>query len=129
MGIAEPQWRFTMYSKSHFHSTVHELLVVVRGKADLCFGGEENPGRIETTVASGDVMIVPAGVAHRLMRDVSESEGEFEMVGAYEVGKSWDMSYGVEGEERKIEGIKNVGWWKVDPIYGKEGPTCTMSNR
>jgi uncharacterized protein YjlB len=31
-----------------------------------------------------------------------DSEGNFEMVGSYSKGKSWDMFYGVEGDEKKI---------------------------
>ena len=56
-----------MYSQSHFHSTTHEVLVVISGRAKLCFGGEENPERVEAELEKGDVMIVPAGVAHRLL--------------------------------------------------------------
>ena len=132
MGIAEPQWRYTMYSRSHFHSTAHELLVVANGKAELCFGGETNPGRAEVEVSKGDVMIVPAGVAHRLVREIREEGGDddggngsFEMVGSYERGKSWDMCYGVEGEEKKVDKIKDVNWWAEDPIYGSGGPAVT----
>lgn len=110
-----------MYSRSHFHSTVHELLVVTEGSAELCFGGENNPKRVETEVSRGDVMIIPAGVAHRLLKEGDGNSG-FSMVGSYEKGKSWDMCYGIEGEEQKVEGIKNVMWWRKDPIYGDEGP-------
>jgi uncharacterized protein YjlB len=76
-GVVVPQWRYTMYSTSHFHSTTHEVLGIARGKAKLCFGHEENEGRVEVTVESGDVVVVPAGVAHRLLEDL---EGGFEMV-------------------------------------------------
>ncbi|KAH9917549.1 uncharacterized protein B0H18DRAFT_34287 [Fomitopsis serialis] len=46
IGVVSPQWRYTMYSQSHFHSTTHELLVVFRGAARLLFGGEGNPGAV-----------------------------------------------------------------------------------
>lgn len=119
VGVVTPQWRYTMFSQSHFHSTAHEVLCVARGKAKLCFGGEENPKRVEPTVEKGDVMIVPAGVAHRLLEDVG---GDFNMVGSYQTGKSWDMCYGEEGEENKVKGIASLGWFKEDPMYGDEGP-------
>lgn len=76
-GVVRPAWRYTMYSTSHFHSTSHEVLAIARGKAKLCFGHEENEGRVEEVVGKGDVVVVPAGVAHRLMEDL---EGGFEMV-------------------------------------------------
>lgn len=112
-----------MYSTSHFHSTSHEVLAVSRGRAKLCFGHEENPERVEPLVEKGDVMVVPAGVAHRLLEDL---EGGFEMVGSYPKGASWDMCYGREGEEKKVWGIKGLGWFERDPVYGDEGPVLDV---
>ena len=68
----------------------------------------------------GDVMIVPAGVAHCLLKDI---DGDFNMVGSYPTGKSWDMCYGKEGEEKKLKGIRSLGWFDRDPVYGDEGPS------
>lgn len=127
VGTVVPQWRYTMYSTSHFHSTTHEVLVVHRGRATLCFGGEANPGHVETEVKRGDVVIVPAGVAHRLVEDLSEGHEGFEMVGSYPLGKEWDMCYGKEGEERKVEGIKELGWFERDPVYEETGPVLDVS--
>ncbi|OCL14168.1 hypothetical protein AOQ84DRAFT_52938 [Glonium stellatum] len=118
-GVVVPQWRYTMYSTTHFHSTTHEVLCISRGKARLCFGGEDNPGRVEAEVTIGDVVVVPAGVGHRLIDDL---EGGFEMVGSYPKGCSWDMCYGKKGEEEKVEGLKSVKWFEKDPIYGDQGP-------
>jgi len=107
-----------MYSETHFHSTTHEVLVIASGKARCCFGGEENPGRLEPMLEAGDVVIVPAGVAHRLLE---EFEG-FLMVGSYPVGKEWDMCYGREDEKEKVKSIKDLAWFERDPIYGDTGP-------
>lgn len=112
-----------MYSQSHFHSTSHEVLCVAAGKAKLCFGGEANPNRVELVVQKGDVMVVPAGVSHRLLEDI---EGDFSMVGSYPTGKDWDMCYGREGEETQVENIGRLGWFERDPIYGDEGPTLQV---
>ncbi|KAL9094226.1 MAG: hypothetical protein Q9165_003366 [Trypethelium subeluteriae] len=119
IGTVVPAWRYTMYSTTHFHSTAHEVLCISSGKARLCFGGEENPGRVEEVVERGDVVIVPAGVGHRLLEDLA---GGFEMVGSYEKGKSWDMCYGKKGEEDKVEQIKGLSWFRKDPVYGDDGP-------
>ncbi len=123
VGVVTPQWRYTMYSQSHFHSTSHEVLCVSSGQARLCFGGEENPQRVEAMVEKGDVMVVPAGVAHRLLEDI---EGGFSMVGSYPKGKDWDMCYGREGEEDKVRGIESLGWFDRDPVYGDEGPSLQV---
>ena len=93
------------------------------GKAKLCFGGEGNPGRVEMTVGTGDVIIIPAGVGHRLVEDF---EGEFTMVGSYPKGQSWDLCYGREGEEQKVEAIRALGWFDRDPVYGDEGPALNV---
>lgn len=122
-GVVTPQWRYTMFSTSHFHSTSHEVLCISSGSAELCFGHEDNPQRVVEEVGRGDVVVVPAGVAHRLMRDL---EGGFEMVGAYPRGCGWDMCYGREGEEGKVEGIGGLGWFERDPVYGDQGPALEV---
>lgn len=108
-----------MYNVSHFHSTSHEVLCIASGRAKLCFGGEENPGRVETVVGQGDVVVVPAGVAHRLLEDL---ERDFLMLGSYPTGKDWDMCYGTADEEDKIQKIEDLEWFSADPVYGSEGP-------
>ncbi|TWU75228.1 hypothetical protein ED733_005472 [Metarhizium rileyi] len=122
-GVVFPQWRYTMYSTTHYHSTTHEVLVVSRGRARLCFGGEQNPERFEPVVAQGDVVIVPTGLAHRLLDDM---EGDFEMVGSYPPGAVWDMCYGVEGEEDKKEKARSVKWFARDPVYGARSPDVSL---
>ena len=108
-----------MYSTSHFHSTSHEVLCIASGRAKLCFGGEDNPARLEAELQKGDAIIMPAGVAHRLLEDLS---GDFLMVGSYPKGFDWDMCYGRESEEQKVENIKDLKWFTRDPIYGDKGP-------
>lgn len=121
--FANEDWKLQMYSTSHFHSTSHELLCISTGSARLCFGHEDNPSNITPTVSAGDVIVVPAGVAHRLLEDI---EGGFEMVGSYPKGKSWDMCYGKKGEEKKVKEIEKLGWWKRDPVFGDQGPVLEV---
>jgi uncharacterized protein YjlB len=121
--VVSPQWQYSMYPTTHFHSTTHEVLSIVAGRARLCFGHEKNPGRFEPTVAHGDVIIIPAGVGHRLMEDL---DGGFAMVGAYPRGKDWDMCYGQAGEEAKVDSIRGLDWFVRDPIYGDIGPALSV---
>ncbi|KAI1339195.1 RmlC-like cupin domain-containing protein [Xylariaceae sp. FL0016] len=125
VGVVEPQWCFTMYSTSHFHSTSHEVLGIAAGKARLCFGHEDNPENVEVTAVQGDVLVVPAGVAHRLLEDETPGGG-FQMVGSYPKGCSWDMCYGKKGEEEKVRGIVKVPWFERDPVYGDHGPVLEV---
>jgi len=108
-----------MYSTSHFHSTTHEVLCVTQGSADLLFGGEDNPEKVEVGAEKGDVIIIPAGVSHKLVKD---RQGNFQMIGSYPPGKNWDMCYGKKGEESRFASIKDLAWFKKDPIYGEDGP-------
>ena len=36
VGVVIPQWRYTMYDTTHFHSTTHEVLCISSGHARLC---------------------------------------------------------------------------------------------
>ncbi len=88
------------------------------------FGGENNPGRLETEIKKGDVIVIPAGVSHRLLEDL---DGGFEMVGSYPTGKNWDMCYGREGEEEKVKWIEGLDWFDKDPLYGgNSGPVLEV---
>lgn len=124
VGAVLPQWRYGMYATTHFHSTTHEVLAVTHGRARLCFGGEQNEGRAEVEVGVGDVIVVPAGVGHRLLEELGGAA--FEMVGCYPPGKQWDMCYGREGEEEKVRAIARLGWFQSDPVYGERGPVLEV---
>lgn len=123
VGAVDPQWTYSMYPTSHFHSNTHEVLSVVAGEARLCFGHEGNPDRYEPVVSKGDIIIIPAGVSHRLLEDLDE---QFTMVGSYPPGKVWDMCYGKKGEEDKINKIGSLEWFSKDPLYGEHGPALEV---
>jgi len=57
---------------------------------------------------------------------LEDLEGGFEMVGCYPKGMAWDMCYGREGEDKKVEGIKMLGWFDRDPLYGERGPALEL---
>ncbi|KAI5291694.1 hypothetical protein KEM54_001664 [Ascosphaera aggregata] len=117
--VVVPQWTYSMYTTSHFHSNTPEVLYVVSGSADLCFGGPDNPNKLQQLLKAGDVVVIPPGVAHNLVRN---HEGGFEMVGAYPPGTSWDMCYGEEEEKDITSNIGKAAWLKKDPVWGDEGP-------
>jgi uncharacterized protein YjlB len=56
-----PAWRDGVHPFHHFHSTAHEALGVARGEAAVLFGGPQ--GKV-LTIRAGDVVVIPAGVAH-----------------------------------------------------------------
>jgi uncharacterized protein YjlB len=136
--VVRPAWRYTMYRQHHYHSNTNEVLCVVSHRgAEICFGGSNesnesaNEGKVVVKVGRGDVIVVPAGVGHALLRELDDvedgdgDEGKFEMVGSYPVGaQGWDMCMGQlkEKDGKEWENVRKVGWFTRDPIYGDEGP-------
>ncbi len=108
-------WVNSMYDFHHYHSTAHEVLAICGGQAEVRFGGDYGIAR---TVSAGDVIVIPAGIAHKRL-----TPGEFVVVGAYPVGQDYDMCYGEEGERpRADDNIARVPLPRSDPIYGPDGP-------
>jgi len=109
-------WRNGVYSFAHYHSTTHEILGVYCGVATLRLGGEH--GR-NLDVYSGDIIVIPAGVAHQKL----DASPEFAVVGAYPDGRDWDLLRGLPGERPKSDRtIAALPIPDYDPIYGAEGP-------
>lgn len=109
-------WVDGIYDFHHYHSTAHEALVVINGSAIVQFGG---PDGIAVPIEKGDVVIIPAGVAHKKVED---ADG-FLCVGAYPQGQQYDMNYGRDGERPAAdENIRNLPLPENDPLYGNDGP-------
>ncbi|WIY51805.1 hypothetical protein O9Z70_09940 [Devosia sp. YIM 151766] len=110
------RWRAGIYDYDHYHSTAHECLGVAGGSAVLRLGGPQ--GR-DVGVRAGDVLLLPAGTAHRC---VSADEG-FLVVGAYPPGQDWDVLTGEAGERPAAdENIARVPLPQTDPVGGQGGP-------
>lgn len=108
-------WKDSVFDYDHYHSTAHEVLGVFCGMADIFLGGPEGTC---VELVRGDVVIIPAGVAHKNLNGSSD----FLCVGAYADGRDYDMNYGKEGERvSTLENIKHVPWPGRDPVYGSEG--------
>ncbi|MFP4096505.1 MAG: cupin domain-containing protein [Cyclobacteriaceae bacterium] len=108
-------WRNGIYDYHHYHSTAHEALLIYAGQAEVQLGGPQGIGQ---KVKAGDVIIIPAGVAHKKLSGSSD----FACIGAYPPGQNFDMNYGKEGERPKAdENISRLAKPKTDPVYGKKG--------
>jgi uncharacterized protein YjlB len=111
-----PQWRDTVFTFHHYHSRSHECLGVATGHATLRLGG---PHGQEVRVEAGDVVVIPAGVAHQ--RVVASTD--FMVVGAYPPGEEdFDTLRGnPEDRPRADHTIAKLALPKSDPVTGKAG--------
>jgi uncharacterized protein YjlB len=110
-------WVDGIFDFHHYHSTSHEVLAICGGQAEVRFGGEHG---ITLTLAAGDVVVIPAGVAHKNLG----AGRDFVVVGAYPRGQeNYDMCHGKHEERLQTEkNIVNVPTPKSDPLYGPDGP-------
>jgi uncharacterized protein YjlB len=111
-----PAWRDGVHPFHHFHSTAHEALGVARGEARVLFGG---PGGQVLTVQAGDVVVIPAGVAHC---NQSQS-GDLLIVGAYpDTSDRPDLRRGKPDEhEAAKRAVETVKMPEADPVEGRNG--------
>jgi len=113
-------WRGSIYPYHHYHAATHEVLGVVAGWATVKLGGER--GSLVDLIA-GDVVVIPAGVGHRLLA----GSDDFEVVGAYPNGADIDMLTGRRGERPAADArIAAVPRPDQDPLFGAGGPLESM---
>ncbi|MCD6011658.1 MAG: cupin protein [Flavipsychrobacter sp.] len=108
-------WRNGIYTFHHYHSNTHEAMAVIKGKTDLQLGGDDG---ITITIEKGDVVVIPAGVAHQNLGE----EKDVICVGGYPGGREYDMNYGKEDERPFAD--KNIARLAIpyaDPVFGKKG--------
>ncbi|KAG7140540.1 hypothetical protein HYQ45_002703 [Verticillium longisporum] len=105
----------------HFHPNTHE-----------CYG-------VTCRVYPGDVIVVPAGVAHasvptvgkpKVKWDLDEDELHYQYIGVYPGdGPIWKVEHGKEEVSQNdplIEEIALVDIPADDPISGPDGPLCQI---
>lgn len=105
-------WRDIIVSKHHYHSSTHEVLGISKGSVLLQLGGPKGEQLLANV---GDILIIPAGVAHKSL----DNGSNYEVVGGYPDGRSWDMIYN-EPEKYK-EAKKEIDFLPLpgtDPVYG-----------
>lgn len=113
-------WRNGLYAQHHYHSTAHEVLGVYDGWVKARLGGERG-GLL--TLQAGDVIVIPAGVAH-----CNEGQSrDFRVVGAYPRGTEMDMVYGQPRERPAADRrVAAVPLPEQDPVFGSSGPLLVL---
>ena len=109
-------WKDKIFDYHHYHSKTHEVLGVFCGTADIQLGGPEGTC---VELCRGDVLIIPAGVAHKSLA----ASNDFLCVGAYPKEGAYDINYGNDGERPLVlENIAKVPMPTTDPVFGGAGP-------
>jgi uncharacterized protein YjlB len=113
-------WRNGIYAYAHYHSMIHEVLGIARGRAKVRFGGAQ--GR-EIDLMGGDVAVLPAGTGHQCMW----ASPDLLVIGAYPKTGRYDLCRGSKADRaRALKSIPQVPCPESDPVYGKRGPLISL---
>jgi uncharacterized protein YjlB len=109
-------WRNGIYPYVHYHSSIHEVLGIARGRGRVRLGGDKGQ---EFDIEAGDVLVLPAGTGHHKLM----SSEDFLVVGAYPPAGEYDECRGSKAERDKaLVSIPKVPVPDSDPVLGKDGP-------
>ena len=113
-------WRNGIYPYAHYHSRIHEVMSIARGRACVRFGG---PCGAEIDLKAGDVVVLPAGTAHQKVRATTD----LVVIGAYPPSGTYDLCRGSRAEHAKaLMSIPEVPLPSTDPVRGKSGPLVKL---
>jgi uncharacterized protein YjlB len=116
-------WRNGIYPYVHYHSMIHEVMGIARGRAKVRFGGEK--GR-EFDLAPGDVVILPAGTGHQRIW----ASPDLVVIGAYPPAGKYDLCRGSKADyEKAMAAIPQVPMPASDPVQGPTGPLIELWQR
>lgn len=116
-------WRNGVYAFVHYHSAIHEVLGVARGRARVQFGGDHGQA---LDLTAGDVAVLPAGTGHRRLL----ASGDFLVVGAYPPAGEYDLCRSSPTDRsRALISIPKVPVPDSDPVYGPDGPLLRLWHR
>lgn len=113
-------WRNGILPYQHYHSTSHEVLCIYVGWVAVLLGG---PDGTVVTLQAGDVVVLPAGLAHQNQR----ASADLAVLGGYPEGRSWDLLTGQVGERPAADHrIRQLPLPANDPLFGPGGPLMTL---
>ncbi|KAF5540759.1 hypothetical protein FMEXI_8255 [Fusarium mexicanum] len=110
--------------RHHFHPNTHECYAVIHGSSTLLFGigpSEDTKLGQKVHVASGDVIVIPAGVSHCS----TDFQDDYIYVGVYpKDSPKWKNEYCRDADKCAIfrdeaETVVVPDW---DPVKGHRGP-------
>ncbi|MBV9564447.1 MAG: hypothetical protein JOY90_28995 [Bradyrhizobium sp.] len=119
-GWGRGSWRNGIFPYVHYHSMIHEVLGIARGRAKVRFGGDK--GEV-IEVKAGDVALLPAGTGHQRL----EGSHDLLVIGGYPAGGTYNLCRGSKPEhDEAVAVIPNVPRPDSDPVFGKNGPLTRL---
>jgi uncharacterized protein YjlB len=119
-GWSQDIWRNGIYDFLHYHATVHEVLGVITGHAQVRFGGDSGK---EFELSAGDIAILPAGTGHQCLK----ATHDFSVVGGYPPGAKMQVTRPtLENHALALKSIPEVKLPDSDPVIGKDGPLVKL---
>lgn len=113
-------WRNGIFDYLHYHATVHEVLGIARGKAEVRFGGDRGT---TLDIRAGDVAVLPAGTGHQCL----SASPDFSVVGAYPPGPKMQITRPTpENHAKALKTIPQVPLPQSDPVTGSDGPLVRL---
>jgi uncharacterized protein YjlB len=113
-------WRNGIYPYAHYHSMIHEVMGVARGRAKVRFGGENGQ---EIEILPGDVVVLPAGTGHQCLNH----SPDLVVIGAYPPAGKYNLCRGSKAEHAKaLASIPKVPPPTTDPVFGQKGPLIAL---
>ncbi len=113
-------WRNGIYPYVHYHSMIHEVMGIARGRAKVRFGGDH--GRT-IEVIPGDVIVLPAGTGHQRLTQ----SPDLMVIGAYPPDGKYNLCLGTKAEHADARAaIAQVPPPATDPVFGPKGPLMAL---
>ncbi|NVO13479.1 MAG: cupin [Rhodoplanes sp.] len=113
-------WRNGISPYAHYHSRIHEVMGIARGRVCVRFGGERGA---EVDLKVGDVVVLPAGTGHQRL----SATPDLVVIGAYPPSGKYDICRGSKAEHAKaLVDIPQVPLPTSDPVRGKAGPLVKL---
>ena len=122
-----------MVKMHHYQPLSHKCYGIFQEASTSHLGSgplDETGMGIEIYVSTGDVIVIPAGVAHCSINE--SAKGEYRYCGVYpREAPRWDNNYckAPEEAESKAAVARNVAMPEQDPVYGVDGPLMQIWGR
>jgi uncharacterized protein YjlB len=114
-GWGSSMWRNGIHPYTHYHSMIHEVLGIARGRGRVRFGGTQGA---EVDLSGGDVVVLPAGTGHQNVW----STADLSVIGAYPPQGTFNLCRGSRAEhDEALQTIPDVPVPDTDPVLGAGG--------